>query len=91
MSACGFDTSPRSTRIENVAPLTGDDQIPSEVPKYGFGDGLVYSIRTATSLLRAPEAEQLTAFGHVVEVVLRFAGPLLLALALLALRGRVKR
>ena len=29
--------------------------------------------------------------GHIMEVVLRLAGPLLLGLALLALRGRVKR
>ena len=54
-------------------------------------DALNYSIETTTSLLHSPADEPLTVGGRIIEIVLRLTGPLLLGLAVLALRGRVKR
>ncbi len=51
---------------------------------------LLFSVESSISLLRAPTAK-LTAGGEVIQIVLRLAGPLFFGLALLALRGRVKR
>jgi hypothetical protein len=51
---------------------------------------LLFSLESSISLFRAPEGK-LTPGGHVIQIVLRLAGPLLFGLALLALRGRVKR
>jgi hypothetical protein len=52
---------------------------------------LLFAAETSISLLRAPDTESFTAVGHVVQIVLRLAGPLFFGLALLSLRGRVKR
>jgi uncharacterized protein YjbI with pentapeptide repeats len=60
---------------------------PHEEPLVG---ALLYSIQSTTSLLRAPEAE-LTYVGQVFQIVLRLLGPLFFGLALLSLRGRVRR
>ena len=57
----------------------------------GFREAAYYSVQSATSLLREPTSEPLTTIGRTVEIALRLLGPLLLGLALLALRGRVKR
>jgi uncharacterized protein YjbI with pentapeptide repeats len=57
----------------------------------GWAEAATYSVQSTTSLLRAPATEPLTESGRVIEIVLRLLGPLLLGLALLALRGRVKR
>jgi uncharacterized protein YjbI with pentapeptide repeats len=59
-------------------------------PDRDFGRALLYSLESTVSLLRAPTAK-LTAGGEVVQIVLRLLGPLLFGLALLSLRGRVKR
>jgi uncharacterized protein YjbI with pentapeptide repeats len=53
-------------------------------------DNLVFSLQSTTSLLRAPE-EDLPAGGRLLEIGLRLLGPLFFGLALLSLRGRVKR
>ena len=65
---------------------------------FGFDAGehpddgtLVFAAESSVSLFRAPDTKDLTAGGHVVQMILRLAGPLLFGLALLALRGRVKR
>ncbi|WP_067486022.1 pentapeptide repeat-containing protein [Actinomadura hibisca] len=55
-----------------------------------YADSIRYSLRAATSFLRGPE-QKLTATGEWIELVLRFTGPVLFGLAVLALRGRVKR
>jgi hypothetical protein len=49
-----------------------------------------YSAGTATAVIGAPEA-QLTQAGRGMRIVLRILGPLLIGLALLSIRGRVKR
>jgi uncharacterized protein YjbI with pentapeptide repeats len=55
-----------------------------------FLSDLVFSLQSTTSLLRAP-AEELPTGGQFLEVGLRLLGPLFFGLALLSLRGRVKR
>jgi hypothetical protein len=55
-----------------------------------FTDDLVFSLKSTTSLLRAP-ADDLSTGGQVLEIGLRLLGPLFFALAVLSLRGRVKR
>ena len=65
--------------------------------QFGFDAGkqpddgtLLFAIESSISLFRAPEGP-LTPEGHTIQIVLRLAGPLFFGLALLALRGRVKR
>jgi Pentapeptide repeats (9 copies) len=65
---------------------------------FGFDEGqrpesgaLMFAIESSIGLLRAPETDILTDGGNIVQIVLRLAGPLFFALALLSLRGRVKR
>ena len=52
---------------------------------------LLFAVESSIGLLRAPEPGTLTAGGHVVQIALRLAGPLFFGLAILSLRGRVKR
>ncbi|REE99213.1 pentapeptide repeat-containing protein [Thermomonospora umbrina] len=58
--------------------------------KMDYGDSFRFTLRAATSLLRGTEA-QLTPTGEWIELVLRFLGPVLLGLGVLAVRGRVRR
>jgi uncharacterized protein YjbI with pentapeptide repeats len=51
---------------------------------------LGYSAEVATSLLRGPD-RAVTVIGEWTQTVLRWLGPLLFGLALVSLRGRVKR
>jgi hypothetical protein len=53
-------------------------------------DNLVFAASAATGVIGGPEV-QLTKQGRAYRVLLRIIGPLLLALAILAVRGRVKR
>jgi hypothetical protein len=52
--------------------------------------GVRFSAQAATALLRGPD-QPLTALGEWLYMALRLLGPVLLGLAILALRGRVKR
>ena len=58
---------------------------------HDFGTAFSYSVESATSLLNPPQSRPLTAIGQGTEFVLRLLGPGLLGLAILSLRGRVKR
>ena len=49
-----------------------------------------FSARSATALLRGPD-RALTPVGEWLEITLRFLGPFLLGLAVLSVRGRVRR
>jgi uncharacterized protein YjbI with pentapeptide repeats len=63
-------------------------------PDGSFGKALLFSAESTSSLFRAPtppEGATLTDAGHVLQMTLRLLGPLFFGLALLALRGRVKR
>jgi len=55
-----------------------------------FGDALTFSAQSTTSLFRAPQ-RSLTLAGEWMEIGLRLFGPLFFGLALLSVRGRVKR
>jgi Pentapeptide repeats (9 copies) len=59
-------------------------------PDRNLGRSLLFSLESTVSLLRAPTAH-LSAGGELVQITLRLLGPLFFGLALLALRGRVKR
>jgi uncharacterized protein YjbI with pentapeptide repeats len=54
-------------------------------------ENIVFSAEVATGLLRPPEVELLSTAGRLLQIVLRVTGPVLLGLALLAVRGRVRR
>ncbi|MET8630560.1 hypothetical protein ABZW30_43845 [Kitasatospora sp. NPDC004669] len=54
-----------------------------------YRTSLLYALRATLSLTDGEV--QLTAWGKLLQAVLRLTGPVLLSLALLALRGRVKR
>jgi len=62
-------------------------------PHRPFGRALLFALQSSISLLRAPTSQpgHETASGQLIEIFLRLAGPLFFGLALLALRGRVKR
>jgi hypothetical protein len=60
-------------------------------PDRTYWGALLFSVESSISLLRAPEGVHLSHGGEVIQIVLRLAGPLFFGLALLALRGRVKR
>jgi len=62
-------------------------------PDQSLGRGLLFSVESTSSLFRVPETKDfaLTAGGEVLQVFLRLLGPLFFGLALLSLRGRVKR
>jgi uncharacterized protein YjbI with pentapeptide repeats len=74
-----------------ATPFPGYRPTPVSGERPGWGEALRYRVQSATSLLRAPAAEPLTAWGHAMEIALRFLGPVLLGLAVLSVRGRVKR
>jgi hypothetical protein len=56
-----------------------------------FGRALAFSAQSATNLVRTSPAHPLTLAGEWLQICLRLLGPLFFGLALLALRGRVKR
>jgi hypothetical protein len=57
----------------------------------GWGAAVDQSVNSATALLRPTVPRPLTGVGQAVEGALRLLGPILLGLAILAVRGRVKR
>jgi hypothetical protein len=54
-----------------------------------YWTSLLYAFRATLSL--TDDEVKLTAWGKLLQGVLRLTGPVLLGLALLALRGRVRR
>jgi hypothetical protein len=54
-----------------------------------YWTSLLYAFRATLSL--TDNEVQLTAWGKLLQALLRITGPVLLGLALLAVRGRVKR
>jgi hypothetical protein len=58
--------------------------------QHSFLDALTFSAKSTTSLFRPPD-EPLTTAGEWLNMALRLLGPLFFGLALLSLRGRVKR
>jgi uncharacterized protein YjbI with pentapeptide repeats len=60
----------------------GLDELPS---------ALLFSTQATTALLRGPDPRALTTVGEWLLIALRLIGPVLLGLAVLSVRGRVKR
>jgi hypothetical protein len=98
LAAWGFDdVSDPITRIVSIDPDTG--RVTYEGPasqgpasfRVRYAAALEFSVRASTSLLRPIGTPPLTGLGTAIEVALRLLGPLLLAFAILALRGRMKR
>jgi uncharacterized protein YjbI with pentapeptide repeats len=56
-----------------------------------YGRSLLSAVNSSISLLRAPSEKNLTDVGDVTTIALRLLGPLFFGLALLSLRGRIKR
>ena len=55
-----------------------------------YGRSLLFAVESSIGLLRPPTAN-LTMIGEVTQIILRIVGPVLVGLALLSVRGRVKR
>ena len=97
LATVGFVTvgfAPSTTVYQQVTlPSGGTGYEPREIrgAPPGWAEAATYSVQSTTSLLRAPTTEPLTETGRVIEIMVRLLGPLLIGLALLALRGRVKR
>jgi hypothetical protein len=63
---------------------------------WGFEDqplwrALLFSAESTASLFRVPDKPSLTPAGEALQLALRLLGPLFFGLALLSLRGHVKR
>jgi hypothetical protein len=91
----GFAAATR-TEYRPVTPtLPGQSAVYRQVNvpdgRPGWAAAAGHSIDSATSLLRPAQPAPLTFWGRALEVALRLLGPVLLGLAVLAVRGRVKR
>jgi Pentapeptide repeats (9 copies) len=87
----GFPSAAPTFRPAAVGPdgaLVYREQPPDPPPE--LADAIRLSARSATALLRGPD-RVLTPVGEWLDMGLRFIGPLLLGLAVLSVRGRVRR
>lgn len=81
-----------SAKAESVDLQTGVITYPpAEASVDGFGRALELAARNSVALLKNPGIVEMTAVGTVADIILRLLGPVLIGLALLALRGRMKR
>jgi uncharacterized protein YjbI with pentapeptide repeats len=87
--------TPPPAQILMIDPTSGAVTYtpPPERTAPGFGTALEYSARESISLLqvRGMPAIDTTGVGTLLDFLLRLAGPVLLAFAVLALRARTKR
>ena len=77
-----------ATVILGVATLLYHVGFKGVSPSSNWWDSVLYATKATLSL---PGTEQLTGWGEVIRIVLRLTGPVLLGLALLSVRNRVKR
>jgi uncharacterized protein YjbI with pentapeptide repeats len=82
-------SGPSSSPTSGQAPVYQQVSVPDARP--GWAAAVDESIESTTALLHTPQPRRLTAAGRAMEITLRVLGPLLVALAVLAIRGRVKR
>jgi hypothetical protein len=90
----GIASSPLpSTQVQGVNLSTGEITYrPPPRPDRDLGSALEFAARDSLFLLRtATPVPPLTTIGRVTEISLRLIAPLLLGLAILAVRGRTKR
>jgi hypothetical protein len=72
-------------RLGGFSPHAPDQEL-------DFAETLLFSVRSAVSFVSPPAAENGLTFGEdVVQLVLRFAGPILLGFGALSLRSRIQR
>jgi uncharacterized protein YjbI with pentapeptide repeats len=92
--AVGFKAEGMQTRVVDVsaagALVHEAVPAPERTDLDAALDALTFTAGTATAVLAAP-ARPLTRGGEALRVLLRILGPILLGLALLSFRGRVKR
>ncbi len=62
-----------------------------EAESVSFGHAARVAVASATSLVRPIDDDELNGVGFLLEILLRFSGPALLALAALAIRAQIKR
>ncbi|MEV4236590.1 pentapeptide repeat-containing protein [Nocardia sp. NPDC049737] len=74
---------------QSVALPTGNISYPTY--DRSVASALSFSVHTGTTLLRYGPIPPLTIIGEITDIVLRLAVPILLALIVLAIRGRIKR
>ena len=93
-AAVGVEDPPGVTeRVSWVQPISGEVSY-EQVPKTSFGlwDSFELAARNSVALLRNPgNTPNLTPIGTVMDIAVRLLVPVLLALAVLAIRGRTKR
>lgn len=77
--------TPRSAAPPSYVPRT----IPAGRPSPA--DAVIFSVTSATAILRQTTPLPLTRLGQLIEVVLRILGPVLIGLAAFSIRGRIKR
>jgi hypothetical protein len=77
--------------VHQAGQPTTYQQIDIHGPSPGWGTAFYHAINSSTSLLHTAGAEALTPSERVIEIILRLLGPVLLGLAVLAVRGRIKR
>ncbi|MFE3290568.1 pentapeptide repeat-containing protein [Rhodococcus sp. NPDC059234] len=82
-----------TSQVDKVNVGTGEVEYTKvPLPAFTWPDSLEFSARSSVALLRAPAgAPKLTGIGTVTDIGLRLLVPVLLALAVLAIRGRTKR
>jgi uncharacterized protein YjbI with pentapeptide repeats len=85
---------PLDRTAQGEAKQPPPERLPDDLDELGDaltdGDALVYSVSSAAALAPLPAA-RLTPTGRTIRTVVRILGPILLALLLLSIRGRVKR
>jgi hypothetical protein len=87
------DPPPRPVAVDAQGALVYESQPKSDRPA-GWDElptALRYSAQATTALLRGPDVRALTPIGEWLQIALRLIGPVLLGLAVLSVRGRVKR
>jgi hypothetical protein len=82
--------APARPSVRSAPATTAPASPAASVADRSLVEALLYGARTIIGLNPTP-APDLTQFGQVLLITVRVLGPLLLGLALLALRGRVKR
>lgn len=80
---------PLRTPANGIASAYQESSVSGAKP--GWGTAFYHAIDSSTSLLHTPGNEALTPAGRATEIALRLLGPVLLGLAVLAIRGRVER
>jgi uncharacterized protein YjbI with pentapeptide repeats len=83
-------TNPSQASSQQLRNSAWPPTLKEAINALGSMEAWTYSFGTATAIFTSPEAV-LTPIGRRFRIALRIVGPVLLALAILSIRGRVKR